>query len=233
MSDEVKQLIKNAQNGDEKAAEELVVRNNGLIKSAVRRFRGRGVGDEDLYQIGAMGLVKAIKRFDIKFDVEFSTYAVPMIMGEIKRFLRDDSIIKVTRSARETAAVIRRIRREEGDCEIEKIAERIGIDYEEAVFALEATTPPESIEKELYENDSGTMKLGDTIASRETEDDIVTKIALRDAINSLEERERRLIVLRYFKELTQMQTAKILNIGQVQVSRLEKKIIENIRKKIS
>lgn len=233
MSDEIKELIKNAQNGDEKSAEALVLKNNGLIKCAVRRFRGRGVADEDLYQIGAMGLVKAIKRFDNKFDVEFSTYAVPMIMGEIRRFLRDDSIIKVSRSARETAAIIRRIRREEGDCEIEKIAERMGISYEDAVFALEATTPPESIEKELYDNDSKTVTLADTIAAKETEDDIVTKIALHDAINSLEEREKELIVLRYFKELTQMQTAKILNIGQVQVSRLEKKIIENIRKKIS
>ncbi len=232
MSDEVKNLIINAQSGDEKSAEELVVRNTGLIKSAVRRFQGRGVSDEDLYQLGAMGLVKAIKRFDVSFNVEFSTYAVPMIIGEIRRFLRDDSIIKVSRSARETAAVIRRIRREEGDCEIEKIAERIGVGYEEAIFALEATTPPESIEKELYENDSGGMRLKDMISTGESEEDFVTRIALKDAIKSLEERDRQIIMLRYFKELTQSQTAKILNIGQVQVSRLEKKIIEKIRKKI-
>lgn len=232
MSDEIRELIEKAQNGDDKSAEELVLKNVGLIKSAVRRFGGRGVGDEDLYQIGAMGLVKAIKRFDTSFNVEFSTYAVPMIIGEIRRFLRDDSIIKVTRSAREIAAVIRRIRREEGDVEIEKIAKRLSISYEEAVFALEATTPPESIEKELYEEGGG-MRLAETISSGETEEDVVTKIALRDAINSLGERDRQIIMLRYFKELTQSQTAKILNIGQVQVSRLEKKIIENIRKKIS
>ncbi|MBQ7876585.1 MAG: sigma-70 family RNA polymerase sigma factor [Clostridia bacterium] len=233
MSDEVKNLIINAQKGDEKAAEELVIRNTGLIRSAVRRFCGRGVGDEDLYQLGAMGLVKAIKRFDVSFNVEFSTYAVPMIIGEIRRFLRDDSIIKVSRSARETAAVIRRIRREEGDCEIEKIAERIGVGYEEAIFALEATTPPESIEKELYESDGGGMRLKDTISNGESEEDFVTRIELKDAIKSLDERDRQIIMLRYFKELTQSQTAKILNIGQVQVSRLEKKIIEKIRQKIS
>lgn len=232
MSDEVKKLIEHAQGGDEKAAEELVVRNTGLIKSAVRKFQGRGVADEDLYQLGAMGLVKAIKRFDTSFNVEFSTYAVPMIIGEIRRFLRDDSIIKVTRSAREIAAVIRRIRREEGDVEIEKIAKRIGVGYEDAIFALEATTPPESFEKELYENDGG-MRLADTVATKDCEEDVVTKIALKDAINSLDERDRKLIILRYFKELTQSQTAKIMNMGQVQVSRLEKKIIENIRKKIS
>ena len=215
MSDEVKNLIINAQKGDEKAAEELVIRNTGLIRSAVRRFCGRGVGDEDLYQLGAMGLVKAIKRFDVSFNVEFSTYAVPMIIGEIRRFLRDDSIIKVSRSARETAAVIRRI------------------GYEEAIFALEATTPPESIEKELYESDGGGMRLKDTISNGESEEDFVTRIELKDAIKSLDERDRQIIMLRYFKELTQSQTAKILNIGQVQVSRLEKKIIEKIRQKIS
>lgn len=234
MSDEIKALIKKAQEGDEKAGEELVLKNTGLVKSAVRRFLGRGTGEEDLYQLGAMGLVKAIKRFDLNYDVEFSTYAVPMIIGEIRRFLRDDGIIKVSRSARERAAIIRRIRREEGDNEIEKIAEKIGISYEEAVFALEATTPPESIDKEVYESDNSSVRLGDMIkAEGDSEEERVTKIALRNAIAELSERDRQIIELRYFKEMTQSQTAKILNIGQVQVSRLEKKIIANIREKIS
>lgn len=233
MLDETKKLIEKAQMGDEKSFEELVVKNTGLIRSAVRRFLGRGVSDEDLFQLGAMGLVKAIKRFDVGFDVEFSTYAVPMILGEIRRFLRDDSMIKVSRSAKENAAVIRRIRREEGDVELGKIAERIGISYEDAVFALEATTPPESIEKEIFEGNTRSMTLGDMIRDEKNyEEDYVTRIALKNAIDSLPERERKLIVLRYFKEMTQSQTAKILNMGQVQVSRLEKKVIKQIKEKI-
>lgn len=233
MSDEVKSLILRAQQGDEKAAEELVVKNTGLVKSAVRRFYGRGITDEDLYQIGAMGLVKAIKRFDVSYNVEFSTYAVPMILGEIKRFLRDDGIIKVSRTARERAAVIRRLKRENGDCEIEAIARRMGISYEDAVFALEATTPPESIEKEIYEDDNNALKLADMISCGENEEERVTRMDLKQAIRDLPERDRQIITLRYFKELTQSQTAKIMNIGQVQVSRLEKKIIAGIRDKIS
>lgn len=233
MTDETKNLIISAQKGEEKAMEELIVKNTGLIKSAVRRFYGRGVSDEDLYQLGAMGLVKAIKRFDVNFEVEFSTYAVPMIFGEIRRFLRDDGIIKVSRSAREKAAIIRKMKREDGDGEIGDIAEKIGISYEEAVFALEATTPPESIEREVYEGE-GHMRIGDLIKSeKDTEEDRVTKIALYNAIETLNERDRQLIILRYFKELTQSQTAKILNIGQVQVSRLEKKIIAALRDMIA
>lgn len=233
MLDEVKNLIVNAQAGDEKAADELVRRNIGLVRSAVRRFLGRGVSDEDLFQIGAMGLIKAIKRFDVSYNVEFSTYAVPMIIGEIRRFLRDDGIIKVSRSARERAAIIRRIRTEEGDCEIDQIADRLGISYEDAIFALEATTPPESMDKELFEGDGNSVRLGDMISDKDSEEERVTKIALKSAIEQLCERDRQIIELRYFKELTQSQVARILNIGQVQVSRLEKKIIANIREKIS
>ncbi len=234
MTEEIKNLITKAQEGDEKAFEELVVRNTGLVRSAVRRFYDRGVSEEDLYQLGSMGLVKAIKRFDTSYDVEFSTYAVPMIIGEIRRFLRDDGIIKVSRSAREKAAMIRRIRREEGDCEIGVVAKKLDISYEDAVFALMATREPESIDKEVYEGDNHSLRLGDMIKNDgDSEDERVLKMALKDAIEDLEERDRQLIHLRYFREMTQSQTAKILNIGQVQVSRLEKKIIGKIREKIS
>ena len=233
MTDEVKNLIILAQEGNEEAFEKLIVKNTGLIKSAVRRFYDRGVSEEDLYQLGAMGLVKAVKRFDTGFNVEFSTYAVPMILGEIRRFLRDDGIVKVSRSARENAAMIRRIRREEGDCEIGAVAKRLNISYEEAVFALMATSPPESIDKTLYEGDNHNVTLGETIKDKDTEEERVLKLALKTAIEQLEERDKKLIILRYFKEMTQSQTAKILNIGQVQVSRLEKKIIARIREKIS
>ncbi len=232
MLDEVKNLILSAQKGEEKAKEELVKRNMGLIRSAVRRFYGRGVSDEDLFQLGAMGLVKAIMRFDVSYEVEFSTYAVPMIIGEIRRFLRDDGMIKVSRSARERAAIIRRMRTEEGDGEIASIAEKMGISYEEAIFALEATVPPESMDKEIYENDGSRMRLGDMIPTKESEEDHVLRIALKSAIAQLPERDRELIILRYYKELTQNQVAKIMNIGQVQVSRLEKKIIAQIRERI-
>ncbi len=233
MTDEIKTLILKAQEGDESAKEELVLRNTGLIKSAVRRFYGRGIADEDLYQLGAMGLLKAINRFDVKYEVEFSTYAVPMIFGEIRRFLRDDGIIKVSRSARERAAAIRKIKREETGCDIGEIAKRLGISYEEAIFALEATVPPESIDREVYEGENH-MKVGDMIRSeKDSEEDTVTRIALYDAIETLEERDRQIIMLRYFKELTQSQTAKIMNMGQVQVSRLEKKIIASLRGKMT
>ena len=233
MLDEVKNLIFLAQKGDEKATEELVGRNIGLVRSAVRRFYSRGVSEEDLFQLGAMGLVKAIKRFDLKYEVEFSTYAVPMIIGEIRRFLRDDGIIKVSRSARERAAVIRRIRTEEGDGEIARIAERMGISYEDAVFALEATVPPESTDREIFEHDGSRTRLGDLIPSKENEDETVLKIELRRAIEELPERDKKIIMLRYYREMTQSQVAKVMNIGQVQVSRLERKIIERIREKIS
>lgn len=233
MLDEVKSLLQRAQAGDEKACEELVKRNVGLVRGAVRRFGGRGVSSDDLFQLGAMGLVKAIKRFDVNYNVEFSTYAVPMIMGEIRRFLRDDGIIKVSRSAREKAAVIRKIRMEEGDCELETIAKRIGITYEEAIFALEATTPPESMDKEVYDNDGGGVRVGELISDKDSEEDRVMKIALRSVIEELPERDRQLIMLRYYKEMTQSQVAKIMNIGQVQVSRLEKKIIARMREKMT
>ncbi|MGM9551988.1 MAG: sigma-70 family RNA polymerase sigma factor [Clostridia bacterium] len=233
MTDEIKNLIRLAQNGDEAAFESLIVENTGLIKSAVRRFFGRGVSDEDLFQLGAMGLVKAVKRFDLDYEVEFSTYAVPMILGEIRRFIRDDSIIKVPRSAKENAAMIRKIGREEGECELEKIAQRIGISYEDAVFALESTTPPESIEREIFEEGQRSVKLGDIIGGKESEEDKVKRMDLKNAIDSLPERDRKLIMLRYFKEMTQSQTAKVLQMGQVQVSRLEKKIIARIRERIS
>ena len=232
MLDEVKNLIYKAQEGDEKAQEELVERNIGLIRSAVRRFYSRGVCEEDLFQLGAMGLVKAIKRFDLKYEVEFSTYAVPMIIGEIRRFLRDDGMIKVSRSAREKAAIIRRMRTEEGDSEIEEIAKKMGISYEDAVFALEATVPPESTDREIFDSTGSKTRLGDLIPSKENEEDTVLKIELKRAIENLPERDKKIIMLRYYREMTQSQVAKIMNIGQVQVSRLEKKIIEHLREEI-
>jgi RNA polymerase sporulation-specific sigma factor len=230
MTEETRKLIELAQSGDDAATERIVSENTGLIRSAVKRFYGRGEAD-DLFQIGAMGLIKAVKRFDLGFDVEFSTYAVPMIIGEIRRFLRDDGIIKVSRSAKECAAKIRRIRNEEGDIGLREIAERISVSYEDAVYALEATTPPESIDKKVYDGESGVC-LGDRIASCDSEDERVTLIALKREIASLPERDRKIIALRYYKELTQSKTAKILGISQVQVSRLEKKIIDSLREKM-
>lgn len=230
MNDETKSLIEAAKNGDEGAAEVLVKKNMGLIKSAAMRFYGRGVDAEDLFQLGALGFIKAVKRFDLSYSVELSTYAVPMILGEIRRFLRDDGIIKVSRSARECAAKIRRIKDEEGDMEIEKIAERIGVSYEDAIYALEATRLPDSIDKTISDDDS---TRGEKIAAKgDDEEERCIKLSLKESIKKLGERDRQLVTLRFYKELTQSQTARILGISQVQVSRLEKKIIGEMRKEL-
>ena len=230
MNDETKSLIRAAQNGDENAAETLVRKNVGLIKSIAVRFYGRGVEADDLFQLGAMGFIKAVKRFDLNYSVELSTYAVPMILGEIRRFLRDDGIIKVSRSARECAARIRKIKEEDGDMAIEKIAEKIGVSYEDAVYALEATRLPDSIDRAISDDDSA--KIEKIAAKGDDEEERCIKLSLKESIKNLGERERLLVTLRFYRELTQAQTARILGISQVQVSRLEKRIIGEMKKEL-
>ncbi len=229
MCDETKRLIEAAQSGDENAIETLICENTGLIYSAVRRFHGRGAEDEDLFQIGSIGLIKAVRRFDLCYNVEFSTYAVPMIIGEIKRFLRDDGMIKVSRGAKETAAKIRKMCGEEGEIGIEEAAQRIGISREEAVFALEATAAPQSIDKTLYEKDGAGVRLADTLAAEDTEEERVTRMELRRAVGQLSEKDRAIVALRFYKELTQSKTAAVMGMSQVQVSRREKKILSFLK----
>ena len=228
-------LIDKAQKGDSEAKEQIVSENIGLVHSVVKRFYGRGAESEDLFQIGCIGLMKAIDKFDISFNVKFSTYAVPMILGEIKRFLRDDGIIKVSRSIKELSMKISRAKEEllrELGCEptVKEISERVGVPPEEVAVAIEATLRPESI---YYsgENEKGDSKaLIEKIESPENfESLVINKIMLENIMKGNNEREKKIILLRYFKQKTQMETAKLLGISQVQVSRLEKKILLDMR----
>jgi RNA polymerase sporulation-specific sigma factor len=233
-------LIIMAKEGDKLAQSYLVEKNIGLVWSLVRRFQNRGHETEDLFQIGCIGLIKAINKFDTSFDVKFSTYAVPMIIGEIKRFLRDDGIIKVSRSLKETsikARVVREVMSKELGREpaIGEIAQRLDIPVEELAMAVEAAHSPDSLFNSVGDGDNSSLMLIDKLndSCSDNESDIVDRIALRQVMDTLKPREKQIIVLRYFKEKTQVQIAKMLGISQVQVSRIEKKILENIREKIN
>lgn len=238
--DDILSLIDKAKNGDKNAQSQLVEKNIGLVWSIVRRFQNRGFEAEDLFQIGSIGLIKAINKFDPSFDVRFSTYAVPMIIGEIKRFMRDDGIIKVSRSLKETANKARITKeiltRELGrEPSINEIALHLDISVEDLVIAMEAGISPESLYSTVSEGDSSPILLIDRLNndSEVNEHEIIDKIALQQILDSLPPREKQIIILRYFKEKTQVQISKMLGISQVQVSRIEKKILEDIRKRIS
>lgn len=233
------QLIIMAREGDKLAQNLLVEKNIGLVWSIVRRFQNRGYETDDLFQIGCIGLIKAISKFDISFDVKFSTYAVPMIIGEIKRFLRDDGIIKVSRSLKEAsnkARIAKEVMSKELGREptIGEIAERLNIPVEELVMAVEAGHAPESLFNPVGDGDNSSLLLIDKLYDdcNDNETDIIDKIALRQVMDTLRPREKQIIILRYFKEKTQVQIAKMLGISQVQVSRIEKKILEDIRERI-
>ena len=236
MNDVVHSIIE-AQNGNEEVMANLIERNNGLIWSIVRRFKDRGHELEDLYQIGCIGFIKSIQRFDTQYDVKLSTYAVPYILGEIKRFIRDDGPIKISRSTKELMVKIKEIQKRYLDKEgkeisIKDIAKELEVEKEEIAFALASTRPIESIDEEIYE-ENGKTRLVDQISSgKDEESAIVNNLVLKNLINALNERERKIILLRYFKEQTQAQVAKILGITQVQVSRLEKQILTEMRSKI-
>ncbi len=231
MSDEVKELITRAQAGDGAAMERLVKDNRGLILSAVSRFRDRAES-EDLFQLGAIGLMKAVKRFDMSYGVEFSTYAVPMIVGEMKRFLRDDGIIKVSRSFKELAGRAFAIMDRTGEMTVGELAERLGVTPAQVTEALEAVRRPDSIDRNISDGDGKPVLLMDTVPCEDGEEDMLTRISLCQAINELPGRDRVIIVLRYFRGRTQSEVAKVLGLSQVQVSRLEKKILANMREKI-
>lgn len=233
------ELIKKAKNGNKYAQDMLVENNVGLVWSIVRRFQNRGYETEDLFQIGCIGLIKAINKFDESYDVKLSTYAVPMIIGEIKRFIRDDGMIKVSRSLKEMSNKVRVVKdvmsKELGrEPSILEMAQRLDTSPEELVMAIEAGYAPESLYNTVGDSDSSPMLLIDRIDADngEVEIDLIDKIDLRNVIDSLKPREKQIIILRYFKEKTQVQIAKMLGISQVQVSRIEKKILTEIRKKI-
>ena len=234
--EEVSVLIAKAQSGDKNAREVLIEKNLGLVHHIVRRFCGRGYDPEDLFQIGSIGLIKAIDKFDLTFDVRFSTYAVPMITGEIKRFLRDDGPVKVSRILKENGWKIRqaehRLAHRNGrDATIEEIAEETGLSGEDIVMAMEANVEVESLYKTVYQSDGDEIQLLDRLAYQDVENDrLLDRLLLKQLLEQLEEDEQRLIRMRYFENRTQSEVALVLGISQVQVSRLEKRILLRMRR---
>ncbi|WP_066715333.1 RNA polymerase sporulation sigma factor SigF [Clostridium sp. Marseille-P299] len=232
------ELIHLSKQGDKAARDLVITENVGLVWSIVRRFLGRGHEAEDLFQIGSIGLMKAIDKFDMSYEVKFSTYAVPMITGEIKRFLRDDGMIKVSRSIKETAGKIRMMRSElekknGREPTLEEICVSLQLEKEEVVLALESGAEVESLYKTIYQGDGNAIYLMDKIEFMEDESDtMINHLALKEVMDSLEEKERDIITLRYFKDKTQTEIATVLGISQVQVSRLEKKILRTMREKM-
>ena len=235
--EEVAVLIARSQAGDKAAREALIEKNLGLVHHIVRRFLGRGYDAEDLFQIGAIGLMKAIDKFDLAYDVKFSTYAVPMISGEIKRFLRDDGIVKVSRTLKENGWKIRQaaeqIYHERGrDATLEEIAEATGIAREDIVMAMEANVEVESIYKSVYQSDGNEIYLVDKLPEKKDDNEkLLNHMLLKQLLSELEGEERELIRLRYFQGKTQTEVAGRLGISQVQVSRLEKRILRRLRDK--
>lgn len=231
-NEKMRAYIYDAQHGDTDARDLLVERNVRLVWSVVQRFLNRGYDPDDLFQIGSIGLIKAIDKFDLSYEVRFSTYAVPMIIGEIQRFIRDDGSVKVSRSLKEMANKIRRSREELTKTfgrspTISEIANALDITAEEAVHALEAAKSPQSIHETVFENDGDPITLLDQIA--DDNDSWFEKITIEEAIRELSDRERLIVYLRYYKDHTQSSVAKRLGISQVQVSRLEKKILEEMK----
>lgn len=229
-------LIQKSHDGDKEAREQLVEENVGLVWCVVKRFYGRGTDAEDLFQIGSIGLIKAIDKFDLSYDVKFSTYAVPMISGEIKRFLRDDGMIRVSRSLKELSykifqtreALIAKLDREPT---LEELSETMEVDKEEIVQALEAGGEVESLYKPIHQHEGNEIQLVDKLEEKDRkEDKILDHMLLKQLLENLDKEERQLIYLRYFADETQTQVGKKLGISQVQVSRMEKRIIENMRK---
>lgn len=230
--EEVKQLIEKSQQGDKAARDILVEKNMRLVWSVVQRFINRGYDPDDLFQIGSIGLIKSIDKFDLSYDVRFSTYAVPMIIGEIQRFIRDDGTIKVSRSLKETGNRIRKKKDEltkqlDRSPTVHEIAEALDISAEEVVHAQEAAKSPQSIHETVFENDGDPITLLDQISDQDTK--WFEKLTLQEAIRVLSERERLIVYLRYYKDQTQSEVAERLGISQVQVSRLEKKILEEMK----
>ncbi|MDF2472919.1 MAG: polymerase, sigma 28 subunit, FliA/WhiG family [Lachnospiraceae bacterium] len=232
------ELIRRAQQGDKEARDTVITDNIGLVWSIVRRFMNRGHEAEDLFQIGSIGLMKAIDKFDMTYDVKFSTYAVPMIMGEIKRFLRDDGTIKVSRSLKETAGRIRMTKEKLSSLygrepTIEEIGAELNLAKEEVVMALESGAEVESLYKTIYQGDGNAIYLIDKLEQTNDENEnMIDRLALKETIASLDEKDQELIRLRYFMDRTQTDIAKELGISQVQVSRLEKKILLKMRERM-
>lgn len=236
--DETMRLIEKAHQGDKEVRDRLVTENMGLVWSIVRRFMGRGYEPDDLFQIGTIGLMKAIDKFDLAFDVKFSTYAVPMITGEIKRFLRDDGMIKVSRSIKEMGMRAKQAKEELSkklgrEPTLEEIASRLGVSCEEVAASLEAGAEVESLYRCASKNEDGNLLLIDRLVEENSaQEDLLNRLALKDLLEGLDKKDREIILRRYYGNETQSQIAKRLGISQVQVSRLEKKILRQMKEKL-
>ena len=227
-------LLERAKSGDSAAMEEVINKNTGLVWSIVRKFTNRGFEADDLYQTGCIGLIKAVRNFDIAYDVQFSTYAVPMILGEIRRYMRDDGMIKVSRSLRQLSAkahAVRELTEKTTGKEptVKEIADKIGVETEELVMAMDATVPVKSINCPIDDD----REFGDTIQGENVEDAVIDKMDISYAIGHLPSRERKIIILRYFSGKTQSQVADLIGISQVQVSRIEKKVLSQMKKQMT
>ena len=225
------ELIGLAQKGDRQAQEDLVNENTGLIWAIAKRYMGRGTDTDDLYQLGCLGFLKAIEGFDLAYGTQFSTYAVPKIAGEIRRFLRDDGTIKVSRGLKEQAYTIKTVRNQLTQAlgrepTIQEISRQTDLTPEEIALAETATAATESIQEETGEEG---FSLQNVLTDTESEEQMVEKLALRQAVEALPEREAMVIRLRYFHGLTQQRVAKVLNVSQVQISRIEKKALGKLR----
>ncbi len=240
MYDNVMKIIENAQSGSKDDMTRLIEENNGLIWSIVRRFNGRGYDIEDLYQIGCIGFIKAIQRFDTSFEVRLSTYAVPYILGEIKRYIRDDGPIKVSRSIKELNIKILELQKEYfrkygRDIKLEEISKELRISKEEITMALDSARPVDSIENAKYTDNKTdkTVSILDQISTgKDEQTEIANRITIKNLISELNDNEKEIILLRYYKQKTQMQVSRILGITQVQVSRIERKVLEKMRRKL-
>lgn len=234
--DETLELIKKAQVGDSLAKETLVNENSPLIKSVIRWFKDKGVEYDDLYQLGCMGFLKAINRFDVSYNVKFSTYVVPMVVGEIKRYLRDDGAVKVSRALKGLNIRITKFSddffaKNDRKATLSEIAQHFKISEQEVVLAMDSAKMPVSLYTPFDDGEEDGLTIIDRFDGEQGED-FVEKFALKDMIDSLEERDKKIILMRYFYDKTQSEIAERLGVSQVQVSRLENKILENLRKKL-
>ena len=232
------ELLALAKNGDADAMNELIEMNLPLVSSISKKFLNRGYDYEDIFQIGSIGLVKAINNFDLNYNVKFSTYAVPMIIGEIKRFLRDDGMIKVSRNVKSLSRRInfykeiltKKLKRSPT---IEELADYAKVDKEEILFAIESSNSMQYLYDTIHQDDGAPVLLIDKLSEKGVDDgNIIERIALKEALQSLDSKARQIIILRYFKDKTQVQVAKMLGISQVQVSRIEKKVLSQMKKKL-
>jgi RNA polymerase sporulation-specific sigma factor len=232
------ELLALAKDGDADAMNELIEMNLPLVSSISKKFLNRGYDYEDIFQIGSIGLVKAINNFDLNYKVKFSTYAVPMIIGEIKRFLRDDGMIKVSRNVKSLSRRVnfykeiltKKLKRSPT---IEELADYAKVDKEEILFAIESSNSLQYLYDTIHQDDGAPVLLIDKLSEKGVDDgNIIERIALKEALQSLDSKARQIIILRYFKDKTQVQVAKMLGISQVQVSRIEKKVLFQMKKKL-